>query len=142
MIITMYGSTSGVPKRNYIKGMKVQSYALPSVKGIHYSYYVKPREMEYEVLESHDNPNWPRSRFKLTMKDVSFEAMIPGISEEECMKNLLEDYPSMWCDIEKNRDDKTYLSYWLQAICIDHEVIKGNDITVLWDREKQCFREN
>ena len=146
MDITIIGTTSGVPYENLLTWLSVNVTCENWIKKGFRRFNLIPRDMEYTVLEKHENPNWPRTSFKVVMKDVCQEGDEDGVlpSKEHVDEN---DFIEL---LEQNRciylmptwKENSNVQYWAKAIVIGDKIVGGNDISVLWDSENHRWDVN
>lgn len=146
MDITIIGTTSGVPKQNLLTGISVKVTHENWIKRGYREFSLIPRNMEYTVLEKHDNLNWPRTSFKVVMKDVAQEGDEDGIipSKEHVDENDFIEFlkQSRWLYLMPTWEENSSVLYWAQAIVIGDKIVGGNDISVLWDSENHRWNAN
>ncbi len=146
MDIKIIGHTSGLPKgsvTDIIDGCRfvVEHHYRRELEDI----LLIPREIEYSELERHENPNYPRSRFVIKMRDVSQKASEFGtvpeigyVAEEEFLFNIKEKHKLCYYPLLnfKNRKNTGNCAFWLDAVVIGDQIVGGNDPTVIWDGER------
>lgn len=145
MDIMLYGTTSGAPKEQLIEGVLFDALHEKMLALDNPSFTLIPREIEYEEVFRSENPNWPRTTFKATLKDVCvkgaekcFLSDEENVDQNEFLGFLTKHRLTYHPFIKYRKDGNT--SYHMQAAVIGNKIVGGNDVTVLWDAERKTWK--